>query len=100
MKSAFDLANNLHKHSRMSSFLSKATRRLKSQNIIILKFDKDDIKEIKHISHFLYHVDVGKPLLVSMVFNRDDIPRFVSKSFSIVTFSRVYQNIWYDLEIC
>lgn len=99
MKSAFDLANNLHKHSRRTSLLNKAAQRLKGQRATTLKFCKDDVREIKHISHFLYHVDVGKLLLVSMVFNRDDIPRFAAESFSVVVLSRVYQDIWYDLEM-
>lgn len=100
MKSAFDLANSLHKHSRRpSSLLSKAARRLKEQKATPLGFGKDDVSKVEHVSHFLYHLDVGRRLLVSMVFNRDDIPRLVSRNFGTVVLRRVYQSVWYDLEL-
>lgn len=100
MKSAFDLANNLHKRSRRTFLLNKAIQRLKGQEATALRLHKDEVQEIKHISHLLYCVDVGRSLLVSMVFNRDDIPRFVSENFSSIVLNHAYQDIWYDLEMC
>lgn len=100
MKSAFDLANNLHRRSRRTSLLNKAMQRLRGQEAAALRLDREEVQEVRHISHFLYCVNAGRQLLVSMVFNRDDIPRFVAGRFGTVVLNRAYQDVWYDLEMC
>lgn len=74
-------------------------QRLKRQEPTAFRLNKDEIREVKHISHFLYSVDIGRLLLVSMVFNQDDILRFVTASFDSVVINRTYQDIWYDLDM-
>ncbi|KAL0265826.1 UNVERIFIED_CONTAM: hypothetical protein PYX00_011543 [Menopon gallinae] len=91
---------NLHRHSRRSSSLvGKAVQKLRDQKETPLELSKDDIGEVRHVSHFLYDIDAGTRHLVSMVFNRDDVPRLLSKSFATAVLRRVHQGVWYDIEL-
>ncbi|AFN83810.1 hypothetical protein EROM_091960 [Encephalitozoon romaleae SJ-2008] len=62
-----------------------------------LSINRGQVREIRRLSRFLFHLSVDKDVLVSLVFNSEAIDVFMD--FSKITVHRVYDGIYYSVDI-
>lgn len=100
MRSAFDLAEELRKSAKTPALISKAVNKLRSADANRMSLRKDQVMSVAKISHFLYAITAehGR-VLVSLVFNPEDVLRFEASDFSAMSFAKTYGDIWYEMNL-